>query len=1344
MKRQEYSFWRRRRTWILLAILLFPFLSLFILTRSFVLSPIIAISLQSKLGAEVVVNGSSWKWGNGVQLNEVVLRAEGIQGLAADVITLENVTVEFDSLLPLSSPDITEIDIESIRIRLAESYQHPGEFNFSKLIDTESFSFPQLSDSSETNIPQASSPLITLQTLTVETGVMQEGNWTLDSTKIFTVTGAVQDEKKTILQLVDTNNPLTIKLSIGSSPFEVSAEIEDVQLDKSIFSLLPRTARTWCKETQLHGGISALDITWDSGNGIQIEAGIEDLKFQLPEEHGVPWAAYRDGVVKPIHGDASLDVKEGKIIYDGQNVLLSGIKGFLMPPQQEKSEPLEFSAEMKIYDFKSVGAQQGSEWMSSMLSDSPFKATFKINDFSPIEGYPGEVRVPLAAAQMLKIFQLEHWNMSAEVSVGRTEIKGDIDVRGQLSINAIEGKYIDFPYPLKNIRSLITFHQNEIQIVELLADGSEDSAVFIEGNVHASTDDLVVKLNLTAGDAPIDKFLHDAVSDQLASVMDKMIDHDAYENIFDLLESNEDSTFELGGEIDLQLLIEHDSRRDSGVEISGAIAIVKDIGIGILHKDFPYPVVLRSGSIILDQQGLHIPDDSFIRFEGYGGGKGHLAGEILFLDDETAVPILVVKLEDEQVNSALVGAVFESAGEANELAAGILGGLGLTSTLNMLGKVIGSKEGNTSTSFVIELVDGTSAPNDKLAEALGVTGPFWPEGFEFTGINAEIHVDDGVVIMDGVTCQCGAGSLEASMNIDKGDFDLMIRGEALPISPRFVDVLPSSGSKKLSSAWRWLEPTGSMDAVIRMSHSEANSNLHMTIEPKELNVSGKDRTTELKLRNGEIVVEDESVFFNDLKFELSERGEHQGVLEVNGEFRGELIAYWDDASIDSPLTRAISGIVGGDSAVEYYDSMQPSGTATARALLATEDDDSDMSYSIEIIPAELSATFHNRRAVAIFNDTENPANNLIRFNNEGMHFDHLLGTLGSGDFSLDGEILSKKNVEGTFDLTWSGPTGDESLFAVLPSVVGDTLVAIDVKDGQSVLPNGKVSFRGRNWDDLTVDFNGDIHLDEVSMDVGISLKKIKGVTQLVGEYNEDKLETLDMSINFEEMSTLGRMITDVEGSLEFVPQDQQFVFKGMRGESSSGGVTVSGWIGLDESKEYNIEVLLAGIELATADGDGIVASLEGELRGLFSIAGKRGESDSRRGVGKVRVDQGHLEIDPFSLTTMRVLQLALPSARTISGAEIELYINGDQIILEDISLRSDDSDITGFILEGEGTIDFETFEIKARLHPRAGLPIIRDIAGAVNDQLFSIDVMGELLNPKVSVVPLPFLSPQDN
>jgi len=948
------------------------------------------------------------------------------------------------------------------------------------------------------------------------------------------------------------------------------------------------------------------------------------------------------------------------------------------------------------------------------------------------------VRVPLAAAQMLKIFQLESWNMTAEVFVGRTEFKGEIDVQGTLTIDAKKGKYVDFPYPLKNIRSKIDFHQNDIQIVDLKADGSGDAKVGIKGNIHATQDDLVVELDLVAENAPIDRFLHDAVSGQLATVMDKLIDYEAYEKIINLLDDPRESTFALGGEIDLDLLIVHDSQRDSGVDITGSI-VIEDIGI--LHNEFPYPVVLRYGKVILDQQGLHVPDG--IEFLGYGGGKGFLAGSILFWDSGPA-PAIAITLENEKVTSALVGAVIQSAGETNELAARILGGLGLASNMTMSGKVIGSVEGTINTSFDITLIDGTSKPNEKLAEALDVTGPFWPEGFEFTEINAEIHIDNGVVIMKGVTCKCDDdGFLEASLEINKGDFDLIMRGESLPISPRFADVLPQSSSKKLTSAWRWLEPTGVMDAEIRMSHSEDNSDLYMRIEPKELNVTGKDRTTELKLTNGSIIVEETNVFFNELVFQLSETEECQGTLYIKGEVNGELEAYWDKVVIDSPLTRAITGIVGGVSAVEYFDSIQPTGIATAKAILTTHPEDKDILYDIEIVPSEFSATFHKRRADAIFDADEFPSNNIIRFDNDGMHFDHLSGTLGSGDFFLDGEILSDEIVKGSFNLTWSGPTGDESLFAVLPSVVGDTFVAIKLKDGQSTLPNGKVTFNGNDWNDLSVEFNGDISLDEVSMDVGIPLKKIKGVTRMAGKYNEDKLSSLDMSIAFEEMSTLGRTITDVAGSLEFNPREKQFVFNGMRGESSSGGVTVGGWIALDETKEYEIEILIAGVELATGDGEGVVASLQGELRGLFSIAGVRGDSDSRRGVGRIRVENGHLEIDPFSLTTMRVLQLAFPSAKTITGAEIDLYIKGDTIILEEITLRSSE-DITGFVLEGEGTIDFDTFEIQARLHPRAGLPILREITGVLNDQLYSIDLTGKLLDPKVSVVPLPFLSPLEN
>ncbi len=88
-----------------------------------------------------------------------------------------------------------------------------------------------------------------------------------------------------------------------------------------------------------------------------------------------------------------------------------------------------------------------------------------------------------------------------------------------------------------------------------------------------------------------------------------------------------------------------------------------------------------------------------------------------------------------------------------------------------------------------------------------------------------------------------------------------------------------------------------------------------------------------------------------------------------------------------------------------------------------------------------------------------------------------------------------------------------------------------------------------------------------------------------------------------------------------------------------------------------------------------------------------------------------------------------------------MYIVGDKVVLDGITLTSSKSNNANLVLSGEGKIDIDTFEIQARLNPRAGLPIIRDIFGAINDTFYAIDVSGELFNPKVSVEPLPFLSP---
>jgi len=1320
-----------------------------------VLSQLLEISLQSKIGTNIEVHGTHWDWGNNVFVEEIILRANEIDGLAANVVSFEDVAITFDSSPITLSAKINEIEVSALRVRIAESVEYAGVFNFSFLMPSKDAASPQssheLSESGESPEPSLQKNIsliqkISLNNVIVETGVMGEGLWTLDGSKTFEVSNEKYGAEQSTLQLIDTKDSMRINLSVDADPIGFLAEIDEIQLDNSLLQLLPRTARTWCKEVKLQGDVKTFKVSWEANQSVQLSAEVRDVEFNLPEEHGIPWTSYSNGTIDYIHGDALLDVKHGRIVYDGNAVYLNDIQGILVPPLQDKKNGLDFSAEIKISDYQSVGNKKGQEWMDSLLSTSPFEASFTINDFVKQQGELGETIIPVAAAQILKIFQLEDWKMNSKVTVERVEHGGDVAVEGELIISGASGMYEKFPYPLQDIKSQITFDQDAIKIVYLNALGSEGAEVHISGEVQATNDFLVVDLNLYAKDAPLDQKLHDALSKPIANVMERLIDNEAFDRISESFDDSVGNDFVLGGSIDIDLDIQHDNRKDSGIELSGEIRFEN---IGVLHKDFPFPVVLKKGKVTLDPNGLYIPESNSIRFKGRGLGVGGITGSIHFLENGYAMPDLKFELLNESISSSLISAVSISAGDSHELAAGVLGGLGLRSKLDTRGIVKGNADGTISTNFTVELQGGTAALNEKLADAIPATGPFWPEEFEFTDINATIHIENGVVTMNGVTCQCKDGFLTATMKIDKDEFDLKIQGKSLPISSRFVDVLPSSVSKKLSGAWRWLQPAGLMDADITMKVEGETSILNMTIVPKNLDVSALDRVASLDLSKGSIIVEGTDVFFNKMEFQLHEGDTKQGVLRIDGEVNGDrddfgylLDANWSDAYVDSPLTRAITGIVGGKGGVDFYDSIQPSGMVSATlSAMGTQE---DVFYNIEIIPETLSATFHGRKAEATFDVQQKSLDNIIRFNNGGIHFDYLFGELGDGEFSVDGKIKSGEKVDGKFDLTWSGPTGDDSLFALLPKVVGDTLVAIELKEGQSTLPNGRVSFEGESWDDLAISFAGDIAIDEASIEVGIPLEKLKGKAHIFGKYSKEKLNALELSLEFDELSTLGRLVTDVEGSLEFVPDKKQLVFKHMRGDSSDGGVTVGGWLGLDDKKEYEIEVLIAGIELSTADGEDVVASLTGDLIGWFSVAGVRGSTDSRRGVGRLQVENGHLEIEPLSLKTMRVLQLSWPSEATIEGAEIDFYIRGDQFILEDIVMRSNDRDLSDLSLTGEGTIDFDTFQIYARLHPRAGLPIIRDIVGALNDKLYSIDVTGKLLDPEVTVVLLPFLSPTQN
>ncbi len=1333
---------RRRRTWLLITLVLAPFIVCFLATRSFILAPIVANILHSTTGRNIHVGIASWDWSGGLTLYNVVLEANDIQGPAAEIIAIPKLEIHFVHSIPLFSSEIKSIRMDSATVRLAESLDVAGEYNFSYLL-------PVLTDfqplGSEDTANTEGNPDSTNSTnkfdfvfkqLIVETGAMDNNQWILENASTFSVSPLVTNNGTHFFTLNEVKDHLKVDLSLSKQ--EVKVSIDAIDLPGSVINFLPRTARVWCEETNFNGQMNSFHVRWDHNNGIQIEAIVEDIHLLFPEEHGIRWVHYDKGEISPMQGDAAVDVKSGKIIYGDNALELIDFEGKIVPAQSSAQDPVKFRVDLEISELPAIGGFDGSQWMDAMLSGSPFEAKFFIDDFHPTEG--GEGDLPLGAAQILKIFQLKQWHISSKIGIKREKVGGDVQVGGELLLSGASGMYEGFPYPLRDITSLIKINNDEIEVVYLKALGSNDAKVHISGKVIATSDNLVVDLNIHSPSAPLDLALQKALPNDISDVMRKLFSQEEFNKVASSLPDSFGQSYSFGGVIDLDLHVLHDSSRDNDVVVEGEVSFEN---VGILYEEFPFPVTLEKGRIQIDSTGFYIPEDESILFTGTGGGSGELKGYISFTPDGFASPHLEFKLVNEWITPSLIKAISQSAGTSHDIALGVLSGLGLESRLKAEGRIDGTKNGTIDSLFSIQIEDGLAVPNKHLAEAIHVTGPFWPENFDFKKVNAEIQIANGKVTMNGATCECGTGSVDVSMSIDGGIFELALDGYELPISSRLVDVLPDSASNALANSWSMLQPSGFMDATIRINHTEEIDSLYMKITPNTLVVSGDNKDLELQLSSGEVIVENTDVFFNDLKFSMVQNEKHHGALQIAGFVFGskdksqiDLSATLQNATIDSPLTRAITGIVGGDWGLDYYDSLQPIGMGSAS--LEAKGNLDDIIYNIEIIPTKLIATFTDRLAVMEFGEDYE---NRIRFNNEGIVINDIGGKLGDGRLNLNGKINTKSNVRGSFQLDWEGPSRDESLFAVLPSAVGDTLEAIDISDGRSILPDGLVTISGENWDDLTVRFDGDIHLEDVSINVGVPLTEIIGEVKVDGKYDEKQLSELQFELKIEEMTTIGRPVNFVTGKLLLNQDEQRLYFDDMSGESTTGGVSVDGWIAIDESKEFEIEILVAGAKIAAENEEDAMASLEGELTGWLSIAGVRGNPKSKRGVGMLRVRNGKLKIDPFSNTTMHLLQLALPTAKTISGADIDLYINAEQVVLERISLTSNNSVDSDLVVEGEGTIDFDSFTLNARLHPKVGVPIIRDIAGALNESFYSIDVNGQLFNPTVSVVPLPFLSP---
>jgi hypothetical protein len=202
------------------------------------------------------------------------------------------------------------------------------------------------------------------------------------------------------------------------------------------------------------------------------------------------------------------------------------------------------------------------------------------------------------------------------------------------------------------------------------------------------------------------------------------------------------------------------------------------------------------------------------------------------------------------------------------------------------------------------------------------------------------------------------------------------------------------------------------------------------------------------------------------------------------------------------------------------------------------------------------------------------------------------------------------------------------------------------------------------------------------------------------------------------------------------------------GDAELGTVTAQASIGVGERREYETMIEMVGVPLtgfqtgppsgSSAEAQSVSAEpAKGDVYASFSIAGRRGDAESKRGRGTVRIMNGNMASVPLVLKLMQVMQLTLPVGGVLDYAEAEAYLVGDRLMFERILFESTAGDLAMLQLFGEGEMNFQTLELNTRFKVRSGVRGVRDVIGVISDTLYEIEVAGTLRNPVPRLVPLP-------
>jgi len=479
-------------------------------------------------------------------------------------------------------------------------------------------------------------------------------------------------------------------IDLGSSDAELT--LRNVSLEQWPPEVMPSAVRDIWRRLNIEGTVSEASLRYSPERGVQAAVALDGVSMDAlvpadrPEFGGAEKPLELTGVTGSI-----------KLSRDGIDALLEGMVGDLPGRISLRTSGTSLDAPLRCeITTKRFAVSQSPELM-------PYAPSIVRKRFASFSG-------PTAV-------------VDARVLIERGEpVDGQaapIQASGSIAFENGRAAFEKFPYPFEDLRGLVTFNEDRIEIVNITGRGPTGAILSAEGLITPANEDPRVEIDVLALDMPVDDVLRAAMPPDRRAILDELFNHERYDELVarglvltpqrhaeltaELAAAREAGTpadrvaalerelrtpvFEVGGAAEVSVHVTRPEGEGGEFEHRVRVRLPR---AGLLPEGFALPIVARDVVLEIGERRAELTGGVF---EGLTGGRAEVEAVIDLRDDRDAPamrPHVTIRADDVPVDALLLHAIPDRDARADAAAGGADAGLstkGLLASLNLEGTV---------------------------------------------------------------------------------------------------------------------------------------------------------------------------------------------------------------------------------------------------------------------------------------------------------------------------------------------------------------------------------------------------------------------------------------------------------------------------------------------------------------------------------------------------------------------------------------------------------------------------------------------------------------------------------